>query len=80
MNAQSIEHANVLSEKTHFSALGGPKVAIFGRDDLDPPYFDVSNYIISSYQFDGVYRRPSMDAIFYIFAPSLLLAPSPICK
>ena len=30
IGAQSIEHANVLSEKTHFSALGGPKVAIFG--------------------------------------------------
>ena len=40
----SIEHANVLSEKTHFSALGGPKFTIFGRDDLDPLYFYVSNF------------------------------------
>ena len=28
-------------KKINFSALGGPKVAIFGRDDLDPIYFDV---------------------------------------
>ena len=41
--AQSIKHANVLSEKkTNFSALGGQKVAIFGRDDLNPLYFDVN--------------------------------------
>ena len=32
LGAQSIKHANVLSEKTNFSALGGPKVAIFGGD------------------------------------------------
>ena len=43
LGAQSIEHANILSEKNHFSALAGPKVAIFGRDDLDPLHFDVSN-------------------------------------
>ncbi len=43
LGAQSFEHANVLSEKINFSALGGPKVAIFGRDDLDPIYFDVIN-------------------------------------
>ena len=43
LGAQSIEHANVLSEKNHFSALAGPKVAIFGRDDLDPLHFYVSN-------------------------------------
>ena len=43
LGAQSFEHANVLSEKINFSALGGPKVAIFGRDDLDPLYFDVIN-------------------------------------
>ena len=43
LGAKSFEHANVLSEKNHFSALGGPKVAIFGRDDLDPLHFDVSN-------------------------------------
>ena len=36
---QSIKHANVLSEKINFSALGGSKVAIFGRDDLHPLYF-----------------------------------------
>ena len=36
---QSIKHANVLSEKINFSALGGSKVAIFGGDDLDPIYF-----------------------------------------
>ena len=41
--AQSIEHANVLSEKINFSAPGGRKVAIFGMEDLDPLYFDVSN-------------------------------------
>ena len=34
-------------EKTYFSALvGGPKVAIFGRDDLYPLYFDVSNLLV----------------------------------
>ena len=42
--AQSIEHGNVLSEKINFSALGGRKVAIFGMEDLDPQYFDVSNF------------------------------------
>ena len=42
LGAQSFEHANVSSEKINFSALGGPKVAIFGRDDLDPIYFAVS--------------------------------------
>ena len=36
-----------LSEKTLFSALGGPEVAIFGRDDLDPLYFDVSNFSVT---------------------------------
>ena len=41
--AQSIEHGNVLSEKINFSAPGGRKVAIFGMEDLDPLYFDVSN-------------------------------------
>ena len=33
-------------KKTHFSALGGPEVAIFG-DDLDPLYFDVSNFSVA---------------------------------
>ena len=42
--AQSIEHGNVLSEKINFSAPGGQKVAIFGMEDLDPQYFDVSNF------------------------------------
>ena len=37
----------MLSEKNHFSALGGPKVTIFGRDDLDPLYFDVSNISVT---------------------------------
>ena len=46
LGAQSFEHANVLSEKINFSALGGPKVAIFGRDDLDPLYFDVINFSV----------------------------------
>ena len=46
--AQSIKHANVLSEKkTNFSALGGPQVTIFGGDDLDPLYFDVSNFSVT---------------------------------
>ena len=45
--AQSIKHANVLSEKNRFSALGGPKVAMFGGDDLDPLYFDVSNFSVT---------------------------------
>ena len=36
LGAQSFEHANVLSEKINFSALGGPGVAIFGPDDLHP--------------------------------------------
>ena len=35
---ESFEHANVLSEKINFSALGGPGVAIFGPDDLHPMY------------------------------------------
>ena len=38
LGAQSFEHANVLSEKINFSALGGPGVAIFGTDDLHPMY------------------------------------------
>ena len=42
--AQSIEHANVLSEKINFSAPGGRKVAIFGMENLDPLYVDVSNF------------------------------------
>ena len=29
--------------KNNFSATGGPKFAIFGREDLDPLYFDVGN-------------------------------------
>ena len=45
--AQSIEHANVLSEKINFSAPGGRKVAIFGIADLDPLYFDVSNFSVT---------------------------------
>ena len=44
--AQSIEHANVLHEKNDFSAIGGPDVTIFGREDLDPLYFDVSNFSV----------------------------------
>ena len=43
LGAQWFEHANVLSEKINFSALGGPGVAIFGPDDLHPIYFDVIN-------------------------------------
>ena len=42
---QSIKHANVLSEKNHFSALGGSKVAILGGDDLDPIYFEVHMFL-----------------------------------
>ena len=38
LGAQSFEHANVLSEKINFLALGGPEVAIFGPDDLHPMY------------------------------------------
>ena len=30
--------------KNNFSAPGGRKVAIFGMEDLDPQYFDVSNF------------------------------------
>ena len=44
--AQSIKHGNVLSEKINFSAPGGRKVAIFGMEDLDPQYFDVSNFSV----------------------------------
>ena len=33
-----------LKKKTSFSALGGPEVAIFRRDNLVPLYFDVSNF------------------------------------
>ena len=42
MGAQSFEHANVLSEKINFSAAGGPKSAIFVKDDVDSLYFEVS--------------------------------------
>ena len=45
--AQSIEHANVLFEKNNFSAQGGRKVAFFGMEDLDPLYFDVSNFSVT---------------------------------
>ena len=38
LGAQSFEHANVLSEKNNFSALGGPGVAIFGPNDLHPMF------------------------------------------
>ena len=38
LGAQSFEHANVLSEKINFLALGGPEVAIFGPDDLHTMY------------------------------------------
>ena len=41
---ESFEHANVLSEKNNFSAPGGRKVPIFGMEDLDRQYFDVSNF------------------------------------
>ena len=46
LGAKSFKHANVLSEKNHFSALGGPKIAIFVRNYLDPLYFDVSNFLV----------------------------------
>ena len=42
---QSIKHANALSEKINFSALGGSKVAIFGGDELDPIYFEVHMFL-----------------------------------
>ena len=42
---QSIKHANVLSEKNYFSALGGSKVAIFGGDGLDPLHFEVHMFL-----------------------------------
>ena len=42
---QSIKHANVLSEKIYFSALGGSKVAIFGGDGLDPLHFEVHMFL-----------------------------------
>ena len=42
---QSIKHANVLSEKINFSALGGSKVAIFGGDGLDPLNFEVHMFL-----------------------------------
>ena len=42
---QSIKHANVLSEKINFSALGGSKVAIFGGDGLDPLHFEVHMFL-----------------------------------
>ena len=45
LGAQSVKHANVLSEKINFSAPGGRKVAIFGREDLDPLYFDVGKFL-----------------------------------
>ena len=46
LGAQSFEHVNVCLKKTNFSALGGPKCAILGRDDLDPLYFDVINFSV----------------------------------
>ena len=46
LGEQSFKHANVLSEKNNFSAPGGQKVAIFGMEDLDPQYFDVSNFSV----------------------------------
>ena len=42
---QSIKHANFLSEKINFLALGCSKVAIFGGDDLDPIYFEVHMFL-----------------------------------
>ena len=46
LGAQSIEHYNVLSEKTSFLSPGGSKVTIFGTGDLDPLYIDVSNFSV----------------------------------
>ena len=43
---QSIKHANVLSEKINFSALGGSNVPIFGGDGLDPLHFEVIAIIL----------------------------------
>ena len=40
--AQSIKHANIL-KKLISQTPGGRIVAIFGMEDLDPLYFDVSN-------------------------------------
>ena len=41
--AQSIKHANIL-KKLISQTPGGRIVAIFGMEDLDPLYFDVSNF------------------------------------
>ena len=46
LGVRSIEHPDVLSEKINFSAPGGREVAIFGMEDLDPQYFDVSNFSV----------------------------------
>ena len=42
LGEQSFKHADVFSEKNNFSAPGGPKSTIFGTDDVDPLYFEVS--------------------------------------
>ena len=45
MGAQSIVHADVLSENINFSASGGPKSAIFDPGHLDPIYFEVGKFL-----------------------------------
>ena len=36
LGVRSIEHRNVLGEKINFSVHSARRIAIFGRDDLDP--------------------------------------------
>ena len=36
LGVRSIEHCNVLGEKINFSVHSARRIAIFGRDDLDP--------------------------------------------
>ena len=46
LGAHSIKHYNYLSEKKSHFQPWGPKVAIFGRDDIESLYFDVSNFSV----------------------------------
>ena len=47
LGAQSFEHANILSEKINFSALGGPKVAIF--EEMTLTHYIFKNMVWSQF-------------------------------
>ena len=45
LGVRSIVHCNVLGEKNYFSVHSARRVAIFGRDDLDPLNIDANLFL-----------------------------------